>query len=129
MNKRPPLPEGSTDPPTNVSAVDKAIMNTDRPLTPELVPEWLEPLAKYEERTKELNDRQKELDTSLVEIETLLAMPLGVCQPWELTDARIKMRWAVHWRDDALANLRLIEWKLEIVEATDKILELHKILG
>ena len=60
--------------------------------------------GQHEARTKELDNRLKELDTSIVEIEALLATPLGVCQPWELTDARIKMRWAVHWRDDALTN-------------------------
>ena len=82
-------------------------MNTDRLLTPELVPEWLELQARHEAKMKELDDRQKQLDTSIVEIEALLATPLGVCQPWELTEARIKMRWAVHWRDDALTNLRM----------------------
>ena len=104
-------------------------MTTDRPLTPELVQQWLELRAQHEVRSKELDDRQGELDTTIAEIETLLAAPLGVCQPWELTEARIKMRWAVHWRDDALANLRLVEWKLDIVDATDKILELHECLG
>ena len=52
-------------------------MNTDRPVTPELVPEWLELRAKHEEKMKELDKRQKALDTSLVEIENLLAVPLG----------------------------------------------------
>ena len=71
-------------------------MNTDRPLTPELVPEWLELRAQHEVRTKELDDRQGEFDMTIIEIEALLASPeaspLGVCQPWELTEARIKMR-------------------------------------
>ena len=99
-------------------------MNTDRPITPELVPEWLELRAKCEERVKDLDKRQEELDKSLVEIENLLAVPLGCCQPWELSDARIKMRWAVHWRDDTLADIRLLEWKLQLLEATDNIMAL-----
>ena len=74
----------------------------------------------------ELDERQKELDTSLVEIENLLAVPLGCCQPWEMTDARIKMRWAVHWRDDALADIRLLEWKLQLLEATDNVMALYE---
>lgn len=83
-------------------------MNTDRPITPELVPEWLELWAKCEERMKDFDKRQ-ELDKSLVEIENLLAVPLGCCQPWELSEVRIKMCWPVHWRDDALADIRLLK--------------------
>ena len=96
---------------------------------PELVQQWLELKAQHEVRSKEVDDRQGDLDTTIAEIETLLVAPLGVCQPRELTEARIKMRWAVHWRDDALANLKLVEWKLDILDATDKVLELHDRLG
>ena len=46
-----------------------------------------------------------------------------------MTDARIKMRWAVHWRDDALANIRLLEWKLQLLEATDNVMALYERLG
>ena len=96
---------------------------------PELVEQWLDLKAQHEVRSKEVDDHQKDLDTTVIEVEMLLATPLGVCQPWELTEARIKLRWAVHWGDDALANLRLVEWKQDILANTDKVLELHERLG
>ena len=102
---------------------------TDRPQMPELVEQWLDLKAQHEVRSKEVDDRQKDLDTTVIEAERLLSAPLGVCQPWELTEVRIKLRWAVHWRDDALANLRLVEWKKDLLDNTDKVLELHERLG
>ena len=102
---------------------------TDRPQMPELVEQWLDLKAQHEVRSKEVDDHQKDLDTTVIEAERLLAAPLGVCQPWELTEVRIKLRWAVHWRDDALANLRLVEWKQDLLDNTDKVLELHERLG
>ena len=105
----PLLPdEGDTEPHESKSKA----MNTDRPVTPELVPQWLELRSKYEERTKDLDKRQEELDKSIVAVENLLAVPLGCCQRWELSQVRIKMCWVVHWRDDALAEICLLKWRL-----------------
>ena len=67
-------------------------MTTGRPQMPELVEQWLELKAQHEVRSKEVDDRQKDLDTTVIEIERLLAAPLGVCQPWELTEAQDQVK-------------------------------------
>ena len=55
-------------------------------------------------------------------MERLLETPLGAHPLQEFTETRVELRWAMHWRDEAVENTRLIEWKLRMLEATDNFI-------
>ena len=55
----------------------------------------------------------------MVVVENFLATPLGCCPLQELTEAKISMRWAVHWWDDAVGEVGLVAWKMRMLTATD----------
>ena len=104
-------------------------MYTDRPASPELVVQWIELQAAYRRKEEELVKTQEAFDASLVNCERLLAVPQGGLAPWELVDARMEMRWAVCWRDNTLADLKHLRWKMELLDATDSVLQLYARLG
>ena len=98
---------------------------TERPATPELVPLWQELMVRYEERVKDLKERQAKLEETMMAVENMLAVPLGCCLPGELSEARVNMRWAVHWRDNAIAEIRLVAWRMRMLSATDYFMEVY----
>ena len=102
---------------------DNVIMPTDRPVTPELVPLWQELKVRYVEKVNDAKERQARVEDTMTVIENLLATPLG-CRPLqEFTEAKINLQWAIHWRDDTIAEIRLAKWKLRMSSATDYFME------
>ena len=80
---------------------------------------------RYEERVKDLKERQTKLEESMMAVENLLAVPLGCYLPGELLEVRVNIRWAVHWWDDAIAEIRLVAWRMRMLSATDYFMEVY----
>ena len=105
---------------------ENVIMPTDRPVTPELVPLWQELKVRYEEKVNDAKKRQARVEDAMTTTENLLATPLGCCPLQQFTEAKINLRWAIHWRDDAIAEIRLAECKLWMLSATDYFMEVYE---
>ena len=98
----------------------------DRPVTPELVPLWHELKARYLEKINDTNDRQARVEDKMTMMENLLATLLGCLSLQEFTEAKINLRWAIQWRDAAIAEIRLAEWKLRMLSAMDHFMQVYK---
>ena len=82
---------------------------TVRPVTPALVPQWLELQAEYIEKAGNVAEQAARVRGAIAATQRLIDAPVGTYASEDFRDARIELNWAVHRRDEALENASFVE--------------------
>ena len=67
-----------------------------RPVTPALVPQWLELKAEYIERAEDAVEQAARVRGAMAAMQRLIDAPVGTYTSEDFRDARIEVNWAVH---------------------------------